>query len=87
MKKSTRFVEENCFRLCESLQYLWVSATEEMTGESFILCQINLKGLNLMREVIYCNLAAINVVSYRLLVVIVNVDRRFKLFQTMRMIR
>ena len=60
MNKSTRFVEENCFRLCESLQYLWVSAAEEMTGELFILSQINLKGLNLTKEGIYYNLIAIN---------------------------
>ena len=84
MKKSTTFVEENC--LCERAQCLWVSAAEEMRGKLFILCQIDLKALNLTKEGINFNLVAINGFNYRLLVVIENWDRHFKLFQAMRII-
>ena len=68
-KKSITLVEENCLRLCERVQCLWVSDAEEMRGEFFILCQINLKALNLTKEGINFNLVAINGFSYRLLVV------------------
>lgn len=68
-QKSITFVEENCLRLCERVQCLWVSDAEKMRGEFFILCQINLKALNLTKEGINFNLVAINGFSYRLLVV------------------
>lgn len=45
-----------------------------------------LKALNLTREGININLVAINGFRYRLLVVIVNLDRHFNLFPTLRII-